>query len=146
MPSFPVLPESEGFFLFRLRSGLSIVKPVRVKIILPRTKLKDQSMKKSFIVLAIAGLFLASKSPATSLDDIRVWAGSGTNRAALVVEWSTPESFGYTTVSAPVADKTFVWGYRFNGTATASQMLAAIVAADPRPQSPRAFARRLRCR
>jgi hypothetical protein len=96
----------------------------------PRTKLKDQSMKKMFVPLALAGLFLVSKSTAVSLNDIRVWAGSGTNHAALVVEWSTPESFGYTTVPAPVADKTFVWGYRFNGTATASQMVAAIVAAD----------------
>jgi hypothetical protein len=89
-------------------------------------------MKKLFVALAFAGLFPISKSSAASLDDIRLWAGSGTNRAALVVEWSTPESFGDTTVPAPVADKTFVWGYQFNGTATASQMLAAIVAADPK--------------
>ncbi len=88
--------------------------------------------KTSFVLPALAGLFLVSKSLAVSLDDIRVWAGSGTNRAALVVEWSAPESFGYTTVPAPIADKTFVWGYRFNGTATGSQMLAAIVAVDPK--------------
>ena len=66
----------------------------------------------------MAGLFLASKSPAVSLDDIQFWIGSGTNRAALVMEWTTPESFGYTTVPAPIADKSLVWGYRFNGTAT----------------------------
>ena len=42
-------------------------------------------MKKLFVSLAIAGLFPVSKSSAASLDDIRVWAGSGTNRAALVV-------------------------------------------------------------
>ena len=60
------------------------------------------------------------------------WTGSGTNRAAMVVEWSEPESFLYSTVPAPIADKTFVWGYRFNGTATASQMVAAIAAADPK--------------
>jgi len=90
-------------------------------------------MKKTlFVPLALAGLFFASKSQAVSRDDIRLWAGSGTNRAAMVVEWSTPESSGYTTVPAPVADKTFVWGYRFNGTATGAQMLAAILAADPR--------------
>ena len=29
MPSFPVLPESEGFFIIRLRAGLSIVNPFR---------------------------------------------------------------------------------------------------------------------
>lgn len=89
-------------------------------------------MKKMFASLAVAGLFLASKSSAVSLDDIRFWTGSGTNRAAMVVEWSEPESFLYSTVPAPIADKTFVWGYRFNGTATASQMVAAIAAADPK--------------
>jgi hypothetical protein len=90
-------------------------------------------MKKLFVTLAIAGLLLASKSSAVSLDDIRVWAGSGTNRAALVVEWSTPESSSYSTVPAPIADKTFVWGYRFNGTnVTGAQMLNAVLAIDPK--------------
>jgi len=82
--------------------------------------------------LALAGLLLASKSPAVPLNDIQFWVGSGTNRAALVVEWSTPESFGYTTVPAPIEDKSLVWGYRFNGTVTGIQMFNAIVAADPR--------------
>ena len=31
-----------------------------------------------------------------------------------------------------MANKTLVWGYRFNGTATGTQMFNAIVAADPR--------------
>ena len=85
-----------------------------------------------FVTLALAGVFLVSKSSAVLLNDIQFWIGSGTNRAGLVVEWSTPESFGYTTVPAPIADKSLVWGYRFNGTATAAQMFQAIVAADPR--------------
>jgi hypothetical protein len=118
--------------LFISRWSLNRKKPFAGKIIFPRTKLKDQQMKKMFVTLAIASLFLVSKSSAVSLNDIRVWAGSGTNRAALVVEWSTPESSVYSTVPAPIADKTFVWGYRFNGAPTASQMLAAIVASDPR--------------
>jgi hypothetical protein len=89
-------------------------------------------MKKWFVMLAIASLFLVSKSFAVSFDDIQFWTGSGTNRAALVIEWSTPESFAGSTVPAPVADKSLVWGYRFNGTATGTQMLTAILAADPR--------------
>ena len=89
-------------------------------------------MKKISSWLAFVSLLLASKSPAVSFNDIQFWIGSGTNRAALVVEWSTPESFGYTTVPAPVADKSLVWGYRFNGTATAAQMFNTILAADPR--------------
>jgi len=90
-------------------------------------------MKKAwFVSLALAGLFLVSKSSAVSLDDIQFWIGSGTNRAGMVIEWSTPESALYSTVPAPIADKSLVWGYRFNGTATAAQMFEAVAAADPR--------------
>jgi hypothetical protein len=89
-------------------------------------------MKKISLWLALVSLFTASKSPAVSLNDIQFWVGAGTNRAALVVEWTTPESLVYTTVPAPIADKSLVWGYRFNGTATGIQMFNAIAAADPR--------------
>ena len=82
--------------------------------------------------LALAGLLVVTKTSAVSLDDIQFWIGSGTNRAALVIEWSTPESLNYSTVPAPLADKSLVWGYRFNGTATAAQMFQSIVASDPR--------------
>ena len=89
-------------------------------------------MKKVRFALALAGLFLIAKSPAVSFEDIQFWIGSGTNRAALVVEWSAPESSFGSTVPAPIADKSLVWGYRFNGPATATKMFNAIVAADPR--------------
>jgi hypothetical protein len=89
-------------------------------------------MKKVSFALALASLFLVSKSPAISLDDIQIWTGSGTNRAALIIEWSVPESLTNSTVPVPVADKTLVWGYRFNGTATGTQMRDAILAADPK--------------
>jgi hypothetical protein len=94
--------------------------------------MKDQSMiKQLFVPLALAGGLFVSNSSAISLDDIQLWTGSGTNRAALVIEWSTPESLVYSSVPVPVADKTLVWGYRFNGPATATQMFNAIVAANP---------------
>ncbi|MFZ1074697.1 MAG: hypothetical protein WAO21_14825 [Verrucomicrobiia bacterium] len=90
-------------------------------------------MKKIWFVLpALAGLSGFIRAQAISLDDIQLWAGSGTNRAALVIEWNPPEVFNYTTVPAPVANKTLVWGYRFNGTPTGTQMLEAILAADPK--------------
>ena len=89
-------------------------------------------MKRIGLPLALATLFVAAKASAVSLDDIQFWVGSGTNRAALVIEWSVPESRIYSTVPAPIADKSLVWGYRFNGKATAAQMFQAIVAADPR--------------
>ena len=83
------------------------------------------------LALALAGIFLVSNSRAISLDDIQLWTGSGTNRAALVVEWNPPIVLNNTTVPSPVANKTLVWGYRFNGTPTATQMFNAIVAANP---------------
>ena len=82
--------------------------------------------------MAFVSLFIATKSLAISLDDIQLWTGSGTNRAALVIEWSVPQSLTNSTVPVPVADKTLVWGYRFNGTATGTQMLQAILATDPK--------------
>jgi hypothetical protein len=90
-------------------------------------------MKKTlFVPLALAGLFVAANAPAVSFNDIQFWTGTGTNCAALVVEWSVPENLNGTSVPAPIADKSLVWGYRFNGRATAAQMFDAIVAADPR--------------
>ncbi len=95
---------------------------------------KHRSVRKKITAVCFSVLtaFAAIKANAISLDDIQLWAGSGTNRAALVVEWNSPELFNQTTVPAPVANKTMVWGYRFNGTATGTQMLDAILAADPR--------------
>ena len=61
--------------------------------------------------LATAGFALVSTVRAISLDDIQIWTGSGTNRAALVIEWNSPEVYNSTTVSAPIANKTLVWGY-----------------------------------
>lgn len=89
-------------------------------------------MNKISLTLALAGAFLVQKLSAISLDDIQLWTGSGTNRAALVIEWNSPEVLNQTTVPALVANKTLVWGYRFNGNATGTQMFNAIVAADPR--------------
>ena len=89
-------------------------------------------MKKFVSSLALAGLLFVPKSSAVTLDDLQFWTGSGTNRAALVVAWSAPEAFGFSTVPAPVTNQTLVWGYRFNGSRTGAQMLAAIVAADAR--------------
>ena len=101
-------------------------------------KVKDQHMKAVRFALAFASaLFLSlslfvSRVQALALDDIPLWTGSGTNRAALVIEWNSPELFNNSSVAAPVANKTMVWGYHFNGPATATQMLQAVLAADPR--------------
>lgn len=74
------------------------------------------------LTIAIAAALTTSQTTlAVSLDDIQLWAGSGNNRAAVVIDWnsgSNPESF--------------VWGYRWDGTASGIDMIQAVVAADPR--------------
>ena len=95
-------------------------------------------MKAVRFALAFASALLLSLSlfvprvQAIALDDIPLWTGTGTNRAALVVEWNSPELFNNSSVAAPVANKTMVWGYRFNGPASGTQMLQAVLAADPK--------------
>lgn len=90
--------------------------------------------KQSIFVIGVAMLvwFVHGNAGAISLDDIQLWSGSGTNRAALVIEWNSPEVFNQTSVAAPIANKTLVWGYRFNGAASGMQMMQAITAADPK--------------
>jgi len=56
--------------------------------------------------------------------DILFWAGSGTNRAALVLEFPTAVVSG-TEVQA-VEPTAIAWGYRWNGSATMADMLFAV--------------------
>ncbi|MEX2309697.1 MAG: hypothetical protein WD738_19145 [Pirellulales bacterium] len=57
-----------------------------------------------------------------SFDDIKYWVGDGMNRAALVIDW----------VENSTEPPALAWGFRWDGNARGSDMLAAIVAADPR--------------
>lgn len=59
--------------------------------------------------------------PNFTMDDIKFWVGTGTNKAALVIEWHDGKS--------PDA---LVWGYRWNGDAYGIDMIREIVKADPR--------------
>ena len=56
-------------------------------------------------------------------DDIQFWVGEGTNQAAVVIDWGHDDP-------APPAVR--VWGYRWNGEATAGDAILAIDEADPR--------------
>lgn len=56
-----------------------------------------------------------------TFDDVKFWVGTGSNQAALVIEWHDSQS--------PDA---LVWGYRWDGNATGHDMLVAIAKADPR--------------
>ncbi len=74
---------------------------------------------------ALAALFGASSGADVpfSFDDIDFWVGEGTNRAAIVIDWSKEGA-------APLA-----WGFRWNGDATAADALLAIVHKDNRLQA-----------
>lgn len=72
--------------------------------------------------LTAAGMavIFGSSLHAASLDDIQLWAGTGTQRAALVIEWPDgPEP------------RSLLWGFRWDGAATGLDMLQAVVQADP---------------
>ncbi len=82
-------------------------------------------MKKKHLFLSLVlSIFLSINAFSQfSFNDITLWAGSGTNKAALVIEWTTPDG-NYVTK---------VWGYRWaSGTKTGRDMLNAIKAIDPR--------------
>ena len=63
----------------------------------------------------------ASTQAAVSFNDIQFWAGTGANRAALVIDFNDAKG-----------PESLVWGYRWNGAATGEDMFAAVAAADPR--------------
>ena len=75
-------------------------------------------------ITACVFALLASVAVATPFDFDRIeyWVGTGTNRAALVIDWVEDSS-------DPPA---LAWGYRWDGTATGRDMLLAVVAADAR--------------
>jgi hypothetical protein len=72
----------------------------------------------AFAIFASASLAHA----AFTFNDVQYWVGTGTNRAALAIDWSD----GSPTPTA------LVWGYRWDGAATGRDLLTAIVAADDR--------------
>lgn len=56
-----------------------------------------------------------------NMDDIFFWVGTGDNQAALVLQWNDERE-----------ENALVWGYRWSGSATGYDMLAAIAKADSR--------------
>jgi hypothetical protein len=58
---------------------------------------------------------------AVSFNDVQFWAGTGSNRAALVVDFNDTKG-----------PESVVWGFRWNGTATGEDLFRSIVEADPR--------------
>ncbi len=58
-----------------------------------------------------------------TFDDIKNWSGEGQNEAAFAIQWNTGKESETTAM---------VFGYRWDGTATAADMLDAIVKNNPR--------------
>ena len=80
--------------------------------------MKRIRMKKIIIgMLSVFSLVVsaAKAQVVTGFDDILMWTGTGANKAALVVDFHDTET-----------KKSFVWGYRWNGSATGYDMLTAI--------------------
>ena len=72
------------------------------------------------VLIAAANANLASAS--FTFNDIQYWVGTGSNRAAIAIDWSDGST-------SPPA---LVWGFRWNGTAHGRDMLTAVVNADNR--------------
>jgi len=76
----------------------------------------------SFVPFCAFSWLCTQSAAGFSFEDITYWIGSGTNRAAFVIDWVDDDA-------QPAA---LGWGYRWDGTATGAQMLRSIVADDPR--------------
>lgn len=88
-------------------------------------KVRDQIYMKyklinSAMLCLLTGPWMIASS-SDSLDDIQFWAGRGSNRAALVIDWYDGDN-----------SRSLMWGYQWNGTATGLDLLQAIVASDSR--------------
>jgi hypothetical protein len=83
---------------------------------------RKEKMKTTRIML---GALLALSTSLTTIagivgmDDIEYWVGSGANSAALVIDFNDGRT-----------SESYVWGYRWDGTACGADMLIAIAAAD----------------
>ncbi len=75
-------------------------------------------MNKTFPILFIT--LATSVAHAFGFSDIVNWTGSGSNEAALLIDWQDG-----------TAHPSLVWGFRWDGTATGEDMVDAIAAADP---------------
>ena len=66
---------------------------------------------------------MATTNDSFSFDDIQNWTGEGENQAAVVIQFNTGKS---------TETNALVFGYRWNGEATGSDMIVAIAKNDPR--------------
>lgn len=73
-------------------------------------------MKKVLMLFLLTLLFVTARAgAAVDFDAIQHWAGSGSNRAALVIQFNDGKG-----------DVAYVWGYRWDGIATGEDMLRTV--------------------
>jgi hypothetical protein len=104
----------------KLQIGKRVVGVGRFSVGRSPRRPESTTVKACLILLLLAPTTFA-QTP-FSFDDIQFWVGAGANRAALAIDW----------VESAAEPPALVWGYRWDGTAHGNDMLAAIVAADPR--------------
>ncbi len=75
-------------------------------------------MLRFILALSTSALF-ASSVFAVSFDSVQYWIGTGSNRAALVIDFNDGQM-----------PRSYMWGYRWNGVATGEDMLKGIVNHD----------------
>ena len=79
-------------------------------------------MKKHVVTMLAAASLTITVNPAlaTTFGDVQFWVGSGANQAALVIDWNDGKTA-----------ESLLWGYRWDGIATGTDMLVAVTSADP---------------
>lgn len=80
-----------------------------------------QSKLAKHLALALLAASATGAAAAATLEDVQFWVGTGTNRAALVIDWNDGKQ-----------PQTLLWGFRWNGTASGLDMLRAVVTNDSR--------------
>ena len=74
--------------------------------------------KTLLLPLLTLGVILGHPTPSaasTTFDSIKFWTGTGTNKAAMVIQWNDAET-----------PTSLLWGYRWDGVATGIDMIQAI--------------------
>jgi hypothetical protein len=92
----------------------------RMACVPPRLENTLNLMLKFFTKAALACAAILSlvtaRAEFTGFDSINYWVGSGSNQAAMVIDWNDG-----------TATHSYVWGYRWDGAATGQDMFEAIV-------------------
>ena len=76
-----------------------------------KLKMKSVGLAAVFLMSVMVG----TAGAAFTFGDIEYWVGSGSNQAAMVIDWNDGKD-----------PQSLVWGYRWDGTATGEDMIMAI--------------------